>query len=370
MLPDSSVTALRLPQCWIEAFPGYSRPVNTAFRSSPLDQKIFTVAAEGPAPLGGQRGNLPRRGRIVGTQPNLPRSLAKGAGQAERRPGAAHAARVDLGAAWDVQKLPEDPGLDADGILDALVAGDLSALVVGGVDPADVPQLHGPEAKKLRKALRKAFVVALEVRASELTELADVVFPIAPTTDKAGSFVNWEGRVRPFGRVLESPTSLPDVRVLAGIAEERGRPIGVRSPEQAAAEMQQLGPWEGARAAFEPVEAQAAPSSGLVLASWKQLIDDGRMQDGDDHYRATARRPVVLVSQATLDGLGAPGEVSEGDLVTLTGPLGSLNLPVGVADLAEGVVWAPASAPGSSVRHLVGPAGSPVTVRALSQGGN
>jgi len=214
------------------------------------------------------------------------------------------------------------------------------------------------------------------------------VFPIAPTTDKSGSFVNWEGRVRPFGRVLESPSSLPDVRVLAGIAEERGRPIGIRTPEQAAAEMQQLGPWEGPRTQLEdaaiPSQAQGSQSgqaspetdrsqargsgSGLVLSSWKQLIDDGRMQDGDDHYRATARRPVVLVNRATFESLAATGGISEeGDPVTLTGPLGSVKLPVHVADLADGVVWAPASAPGFSVRHLVGPAGSAVTLEGSSK---
>jgi NADH-quinone oxidoreductase subunit G len=294
------------------------------------------------------------------------------------RPVSDASARVDLGAAWGVEKLPESEGLSADGILEALAEGDLRALVVGGVDPADLPLLHGHRAKKLRKALRKAFVVALEVRASELTELADVVFPVAPTTDKSGSFVNWEGRLRPFGQALESSSSLPDVRVLAGIAEERGRPIGVRTPEQAAAEMQSIGPWDGPRpsSVASPSQAQGSQSgqaspeadgsqarlsdSGLVLSSWKQLIDDGRMQDGDDHYRATARRPVVLVDEATFASLG----VEEGDLVTLTGPLGSLKLPVGVADLVAGAVWAPASAPGFSVRHLVGPAGSPVTVTA------
>jgi len=106
-------------------------------------------------------------------------------------------------------------------------------------------------------------------------------------------------------------------------------------------------------------EATHAPAGSLVLASHKQLIDDGRMQDGDDHYRATARRPVVLVNQRTFETLG----VEEGDLVTLTGPLGSIDLPVGVADLVDGAVWAPASAPGFSVRHLVGAAGDAVTVR-------
>jgi len=85
------------------------------------------------------------------------------------------------------------------------------------------------------------------------------------------------------------------------------------------------------------------------------------MQDGEEHLRATARQPVVLVTRRVLDGLG----VAEGDAVTLSGPYGSVELPVAVgSDLVEGVVWAPASAPGVSVRHLVGPAGSPVSVSA------
>ena len=61
-----------------------------------------------------------------------------------------------------------------------------------------------------------------------------------------------------------------------------------------------------------------------MLASWKQLIDDGRMQDGDeDDAGQTARKPVVLVGPATLEALGA----TVGETVTLTGPLGSLDLP-------------------------------------------
>jgi NADH-quinone oxidoreductase subunit G len=274
------------------------------------------------------------------------------------RPVADPGARVDLAAAWGVSGIPDSEGLDADGILAALRDGDLDALVVGGVDPADVPI-----DKPLRKALKKAFVVALEVRSSAFTELADVVFPVAPSTDKAGTFVNWEGRVRAFGKVLDNPSSLPDVRVLAGIAEERGRGIGFRTPEQAWAEIVQVGPWEGPRASTTLDHPVVEPGRDLapgtyVLSSWKQLLDDGRMQDGDDHLRATARRPVVLVNSATFETLG----VEEGDDVTLTGPLGAVRLPVAVGEVADGAVWAPASAPGFAVRHLVGPAGSSVTV--------
>ena len=144
-----------------------------------------------------------------------------------------------------------------------------------------------------------------------------MVLPVAPVTDRAGTFVNWEGRVRQFGKVLHNPNSLPDLRVLAGIAEELGAPLGWRTSEQVWTEMTQVGPWDGERASTEdhdvsdpgvtladarfetgavaPSSTQASSTNALVLASWKQLIDDGRMQDAADDLRRTARKPVVLV---------------------------------------------------------------------------
>ncbi|HET8561188.1 MAG TPA: NADH-quinone oxidoreductase subunit G [Marmoricola sp.] len=288
------------------------------------------------------------------------------------RPVADAAARVDLAAAWGVESLPGQPGRDADAIVAAVLDKDVRGLVVGGVDPLDMPR-----PKRFRKALKKAkFVVALEVRESEVTKRADVVFPVAPAVERAGMFVNWEGRVRPFPKVLAKPESLPDLRALAGIAEEMGRPLGFRTTEQVRAEMAQVGPWDGARPEPPQVEAMPVGDAAIaptdpadrpyVLASWKQMIDDGRMQDGDLFYKATARTPVVLVSAAHLERLG----VEEGAIVSLNGPKGSIQLPVGVADLADGVVWAPASAPGASVRHLVGPAGCSVTVTSENSGGS
>ena len=213
------------------------------------------------------------------------------------RPVADAGARVDLAAAWGVEHLPETPGRDGDAIVAAAAAGELGGLVVGGVDPADLP-----DPALARQAVEQAgFVVALEVRHSEVTAAADVVFPVAPVTDRSGTFVNWEGRVRQFGKVLHNPSSLPDLRVLAGIAEELGAGLGFRTSEQVWAEMTEVGPWDGERATS--VEARVSTSStggadgALTLASWKQLIDDGRMQDGDDEMRQTARKPVVLVGR-------------------------------------------------------------------------
>ena len=61
------------------------------------------------------------------------------------------------------------------------------------------------------------------------TRAADVVLPVAPAVEKAGTFVSWEGRLRPFDAVLSAPGTLTDIRVLAGIAEEMGSSLGFRT---------------------------------------------------------------------------------------------------------------------------------------------
>ena len=228
------------------------------------------------------------------------------------RPVADASARVDMATAWGVEHLPETIGRDGNAIVAAAAAGELGGLVVGGVDPADLD-----DPALARSAVEAAgFVVSLEVRASEVTRAADVVFPVAPVSDRAGTFVNWEGRVRQFGKVLHNPSSLPDLRILAGIAEELGTSLGWRTSEQVWSEMTQVGPWDGERAsmairwlrtALTPRLETTGAAGEFVLASWKQLIDDGRMQDGDEDMRATARKPVVLVGSATLADLGVAG---------------------------------------------------------------
>lgn len=86
------------------------------------------------------------------------------------------------------------PGLDTAGILTAAADGALAALVIGGVDVADLPD---PDAA--RRALSNApFVVSLELRHSDVTANADVVFPVAQIAEKSATFLNWEGRQRPF----------------------------------------------------------------------------------------------------------------------------------------------------------------------------
>jgi NADH-quinone oxidoreductase subunit G len=254
------------------------------------------------------------------------------------RPVGDAAARVDVAAAWGVEGLPTRPGSDASAILAAAAAGDVKALVVGGVDVGDLP-----DAELAASALSAAdFVVSLELRSSDVTAAADVVFPVASVAEKTGTFVDWEGRHRTFETVLRGTYALPDVRVLAGIAEEMGAPFGLRTPQQAAAELREIGSWDGdpvAAPEVVPTEVDVPPAGAdhARLATWHTLIDGGRMLAGEPYLAATGRRPVAALSRNQSAALG----VAEGGVVQVATEHGSVTLQVQIADLVDGTVWIP-----------------------------
>jgi NADH-quinone oxidoreductase subunit G len=253
----------------------------------------------------------------------------------------------------DVDDLPSAPGRSGDAILEAARAGDLGALVVGGVELGDYPD------PALAAAAIEAtgFVVSLETHHSAVTALADVVLPVAVVTEKSGTFLDWEGRPRPFGQVFRDALAMADSRVLAMIASELGQdaPADVASLRK---EMGTLGPWRGARIAGPEAVPVPAPE-GVLVSSWRQLIDAGVMQEGEPYLAATARPTVARMSAATADGLG--------DTVTVTGPRGSVTLPVVVDDVVDGVVWLPMNSPGCRIHADLGV--TPGAVVQLSAGG-
>jgi NADH-quinone oxidoreductase subunit G len=268
------------------------------------------------------------------------------------RPVADEAARAQVTAAWHVTELPSAPGRDADGILAGAADGSLAALVVGGIEPADFAD---PDA--VLAALDAAgFVVSLELRHSAVTERADVVFPVAPTTQKAGAFVNWEGRYRPFEPALQGSTQQArqsDHQVLDTLADEMGVYLGAATVETAREELAGLGAWDGERAAGPQISAPQPPQPGsgeAVLTGWRMLLDEGRMQDGEPHLAGTARKPVVRLSTDTAAEIGA----ADGDEVTVSTPRGSISLPLNITDMPDRVVWLPLNSPGSAVYRQLG----------------
>ena len=273
------------------------------------------------------------------------------------RPVADPEARADLAAAWGIDSLPGTVGRDARTIIEAAAEGVLGGLVVGGVEVDDLP-----DPALAHQALERAFVVSLEVRNSDVTRAADVVLPVAPPVEKAGTFVSWEGRLRPFGAVLDDANSLTDIRVLAGIAEELGTSLGFRTTEAAHAAMTETGPWDGTRATAPHVDVPPQPQiepGTVVLETWRQMIDDGRGQDGQPKYHQTARPAVLRANQATLRAAG----IEPGGQATIGTDDGSATFPAEVADLPDNVVWVPSNS-GVNLRTIRAGHGSVVTLTA------
>ncbi|HJU98070.1 MAG TPA: NADH-quinone oxidoreductase subunit G [Jiangellaceae bacterium] len=282
------------------------------------------------------------------------------------RPVLSAEARVDVAAAWGVEHVPWRPGRDTSGILAALADGELAAALVAGVEVADLPD----PAAALAALAAARFVVSLEVRASEVSALADVVLPVAPVVEKAGTFVNWEGRERPFPAVLADTGAIPDVRVLSALADEFDVALGLPTVEAARSEFAELGRWDGPRAAVPATTGvePANPGPGeAVLATWRLLLDSGRLQDGEPYLAATARRPVAKLSATTAQEAG----VMDGALLMVGTPHGSIVLPLEVTQMPDRLVWVPQNSPGCRVQLDLGArAGTVVTVAAAPPDAN
>jgi NADH-quinone oxidoreductase subunit G len=260
------------------------------------------------------------------------------------------AARAELAGAWDLEAgvIPSQAGRDTDGIIAAAASGRIGALVVSGVDPADLS-----DPRLAEQALDAVpFLISFEVRNSAVSRRADVVFPVAPVVEKAGSFVDWEGRLRTFEAVLET-TAMTDGRVLDALAAQLGIQLGTGQVNLVRRELGALPATRADRPAAPLAAAKPVPTPGngeAVLATWHHLIDLGSLTDGDEYLGGTARPPVVRLSKATAERLG----VAEGDPVTVGTDRGAITLPAALTELPDTVVWLPTNSPGSTVRRALG----------------
>jgi len=293
------------------------------------------------------------------------------------RPLADPIARAEVETAWGAA-IPEAPGRDTAGILAAIgiaepeitdfgVAAEafdreenftgevddqpapgLAGLLVGGVEISDLPD----PAAALAAVASAGFVVSLEIRRSAVTELANVVFPVAAAAEKSGAYVNWEGRLRPFAAALPEAGMLDEARILDTLGVEMDVDLYTQTPAAAMAEINRLGTWLGPRPTPDPVAAEAVQhrEAGFVLASWRMNLDGGRAMDGEPHLAGTARPDTVRLAPAAAAGLG----VRDGDPVVVRGPASSITLPLTVTGMVDSVVWLPAHIDGIATAGRLG----------------
>ncbi|CAB4663423.1 unannotated protein [freshwater metagenome] len=275
------------------------------------------------------------------------------------RPVTDASARVDVATAWGVGSLPTTVGRSGAEIIAAVNAGQLDALVVGGVDPLDADKSH-----ETLQAFKKAFVVSLEIRESAVTQLADVVLPVAAITEKSGSFINWEGRSRTFEAAVVDSLHRSDLRILTMISQEMGQSINLPTVSSAAKEIKSLGTWDGAGVTFVPVAQAKSVKLGktdALLTSWRRLLDAGSLQDGEENLAGTSRRTIIVISPKRAKSIG----VDSGDLVRVSNEHGAIVLPVEVeaGAIHDDAVWMPRNSRGSHILATLAVAnGAVVTV--------
>ena len=324
----------------------------------------LTAAKRLAAVTGAHLAWIPRRagerGAIeAGALPNL---LPGG-----RRIGSAETT-TEVMRVWGVGSLPGDPGRSTSEIFAATADGDLDALLIGAVDPDDMPE----PAAALAAIEAAEFVVSLELRVSAVTDRADVVFPVAAVAEKPGTFVNWEGRPGSFTAALSVPAVRTDLHVLAALADEMDVHLGLPDIPAARRELTMLTQASADRVASQAPGGQAPagqvsqlgldhPGPGrALLATWHNLLDAGRMQDGEPNLAGTARTAVARMSAAT----AAEAGTADGGKVTVATGHGSITVPVEIADMPDRVVWLPTNSAGSAVRRELGAGhGSGVSVR-------
>ncbi|MFI9213198.1 NADH-quinone oxidoreductase subunit G [Streptomyces sp. NPDC053253] len=304
----------------------------------------LTAALRASAATGARLVWIPRRSGERGAVEAgaLPALLPGG------RPATDPRAREEVAVAWGVRELPHRYGRDTGQIVEAAATGELGALLVGGVEVADLP-----DPARAREALDAAFVVSLELRPGEVTDRADVVLPVAAVAEKSGTFLNWEGRARLFEAALKPEQmtrtlSPSDARVLHMLADAMDAHLALPDLRSARREIDRLGRWTEERAS-EPTEpGQAAPRPGdgeAVLAGHRLLLDLGRLQEGDTALAGTRHAAVARLSAATAADTG----VKDGDTLEITGPAGSVTFPLQVTEMPDRVVWLPLNSTGAGV---------------------
>jgi NADH-quinone oxidoreductase subunit G len=361
---------------WVRTAPGGEAAALQALAAESSDDRVLTDVASALAEAGDRAVVLAgeRLGQSPGALPAAAamavqrsaafawvprRTNARGAVDAGLLPGLLPGGRHldDAGGvseAWN--RVPESPGKDTRAMLEAAVAGEITALYLVGVDLA--ADFEDP---RLAVAALEAVdsVIVQEVLPNATTHYADVVLPAMTSQERVGSFTTWEGRRQPFRQtVAPQGQAQQDWDIIRQLAMAMGTDLGWETANdvrrEAAPLMEAASPApERLRAVAVPEVTAPATSSGsdefdaIVL---DPLLGHGTMLLGAKELIETARPPAVWVNESDARRLG----ISSGRHVAVVGHSGSVELPARVsAAVVPGCVVLPGPSHGHAAATLV-----------------
>jgi len=129
--------------------------------------------------------------------------------------------RAEVAKFWGVKDLPEEPGLTATKMFEAMASGKLKAIWIICTNPL----VSLPDARKMEKALQNArFVVVQDIsNRSDTAAYADLVLPAAGWLEKEGTMTNSDRRISYLPKVVDAPgTAKPDAEILWAFAKKMG----------------------------------------------------------------------------------------------------------------------------------------------------
>jgi len=278
---------------------------------------------------------------------------------------------LDMGVAPELlpgQKANSAAGLDANGILAGIEAGQIRFLYLAGVNPL----VSFPETGRWRQALAKIdCLVVQDIQSSELTRMASVVLPGASFAEKAGSVTALDGRIsdlkpalKPrgaaradleiFGRLLKQLTgeelpALPalqqELKAAGDLYEDICYSAGGR---KACYRKAWSAPAKGLR--FAAVSAPTPISAPLQLLAGKSMFQFGSTTTFAKGPAEVLSGCYIEINPADADGLG----IKDGSQVKVTAAGQVLQAPAKVSTaVPQGLVFAPVHFAGVSPLTLL-----------------
>lgn len=263
---------------------------------------------------------------------------------------------IDMGLAPGMGpgRVGEDPGRDADGIVEGLRDGSVKGLVLLGADPAgDHPSGTAGDALS-----RAEFVVSIDLFINDSNRGADVVLPAAGFAEVEGTMTNLEGRVQKVNRLVPAPgQARPANEILADLADRLGGKWESSTAESLASDIATLVPyadvsWEaldrgtggdgilarGGDVVYSVPTVSTSVGNGMALHLGRVLYDRGTALMMDPSLAKLTQKPVLHLHPDDASSLG----VAVGDQVRVSGSDGSAEVDAAVdPSLSPGVVYLP-----------------------------
>jgi NADH-quinone oxidoreductase subunit G len=266
-----------------------------------------------------------------------------------------------VGAQW-VGALPGQGGLTAGQML----AQPMKALLLLGVEPV----FDAADAAAARAALQGAgLVVSLSPFKDANVEFADVLLPVAPFSETAGTFVNAEGRVQSFHGVVHP---LGETRPAWKVLRVLGNLLGLPGFEQASAEEVRAEALGDVSALSTRLDNRSAGAlTAIPVPAALERVADVPIYSTDALVRrapslqatADAHPPVVGLPSALWRSLG----LTPGDAVRVSQGATAVVLPAREdASLAANAVRIAA---GHASTATLGAMFGPITVEAMKRAG-